>query len=365
MSLKNKKVWIDIEEPKTGIMFNSLIRKFTEEGAQILITARDYDSTWDIMDDLGYEYHRIGKHGGERLEDKLKTYIDRLSELLPLIIDFHPDFFVTFSSVEGARIAFGLQIPSIGFNDEPRNGPVCKLLLPYMDKIITPGCIPKELYFNLHLSPDRILPYNGIDEIAWLSSYVPNQSVLSKFDVEPGKYVLMRSEPTFASYFIDKLVPEETYLAKYFPALISEFPEHKFLLLVRTNKQEIWLNDALKDYLDNPNVRITRYLPNIVDLCFFASLVISGGGTIVRESSLLGVPSLEYFPGDTAPQETFLIENGFPMEHIRETESLIKRALEILHEGPIKGRFDLSFKAKLKQFENPNEICFDYVKNNI
>jgi len=40
--------------------------------------------------------------------------------------------------------------------------------------------------------------------------------------------------------------------------------------------------------------------------------VISGGGTLVRESSLLSVPSIEYFPGDSAPQETFLLNSGFP-----------------------------------------------------
>ena len=50
----NKKIWIDIEEPKTGIMFKSLIDKFQSEGLEILITARDYDSTFQILEESGY-----------------------------------------------------------------------------------------------------------------------------------------------------------------------------------------------------------------------------------------------------------------------------------------------------------------------
>ncbi|TFF97974.1 MAG: DUF354 domain-containing protein, partial [Promethearchaeota archaeon] len=40
------KVWIDIEQPKTARMFQSLIKMFEKEGLELLITARDYDSTY-------------------------------------------------------------------------------------------------------------------------------------------------------------------------------------------------------------------------------------------------------------------------------------------------------------------------------
>ena len=52
MVISQKKIWIDIEEPKTGVMFNSLIHKLQSEGAELLITARDYDSTFQILEDL-------------------------------------------------------------------------------------------------------------------------------------------------------------------------------------------------------------------------------------------------------------------------------------------------------------------------
>lgn len=365
MSLFNKKIWIDIEEPKTAIMFNSLMKKFQKENAELLITARDYDSTFQILDDLDIEYQKVGKHGGEKLEDKLETYINRLTELFPFVSKFNPDYFITFSSVEGARISYGLKIPSIGYNDEPRNVPVCKLIFPYLDKIIIPACVPEKLYVNLHANPDKLIKYNGIDEIAWLSEYEPNPKILDKNSLEKGKFVIIRSEPSFASYFINKLKPEESLISQFFPPIFMKFPNLKYFLIVRTEKQEMYLKKKLKDYINNSNIEISRYMPNMVDLCYYSALVISGGGTIVRESSLLNVPSIEYFPGETAPQEHFLIDNGFPLIHIKECAEIVKKAIEILSSKPGANRFNTSFKEKIGKFENPNNICFKFVKENL
>ncbi|MHA1583997.1 MAG: DUF354 domain-containing protein [Promethearchaeota archaeon] len=365
MSLQGKKIWIDVEEPKTGIMFKSIFRKFQDAGAELLITARDFDSTHKIMDDLGIKYLKVGKHGGADIQEKLKTYIDRLSELFPIITKEKPDFLVTFGSVEGTRIAYGLQIPSIGFSDEPRSVYVSKLYFPYIGMLITPDCIPIEQYNALHATNDRIIRYNGIDEVAWLRHYQPNREILKKFNVEPGKFVLMRSEPTFACYFVDKLKPNETFIAKYFPEILKECPEQTYFLLVRTEGQEKWLKEQLKDYLPNKKIQITRYLPNIVDLCFYASLVVSGGGTIVRESAMLNVPSIEFFPGESAPQEKWLVKNGFPMEHIRKTEEIISRCIDIIKQGPSEDRFTSQFKKHIMEFEDPNQLCFNYVVKKI
>jgi predicted glycosyltransferase len=366
MSLKNKKIWIDIEQPKTAVMFHSLIKRFENEDSNLLITARDYDSTYQILDDNNIVYKNIGKHGGGKLEDKLETYINRLKALFPIVKKFSPEYFATFLSLEGTRIAYGLQIPSIGINDEPRNEPVCKLIHPFIENVITPECIPIEWYTRLHADPEKIIRYNGLDEIAWLSEYKPHPHILDKFDLKKGNYLLIRSEPVKASYLIDKLKPDETMISEFLPGIYKEFPNHTYLLLVRTDLQEQFLLKKLKEIRKGNNILITQYLPNIVDLCFYGALIISGGGTIVRESSLLNVPSIEFFPGDSAPQEKFLMENGFPLQHIQDNEELIESAIEILDKGPSPERFQIDlFRESISKFENPIEICFNVVKKNL
>jgi len=366
MSFTGKKIWIDIEQPKTAVMFKSLFKRFEKERFDLLITARDYDSTYQILRDSGIEFNEVGKHGGDKLEDKLETYIDRLKALFPLVKNFIPDYFVTFLSVEGTRIAYGLKIPSIGMNDEPRNEPVCKLIHPFIEKIITPECIPIELYIKLHADPNKIIRYNGLDEIAWLSEYIPNPHILDNFELEKGKFLLIRTEPSNACYLIDKLKPDETMISEFLPPIFKQFPNYKYLVLVRNHRQKQFLTKKLKAFEEKKNIMITQYLPNVVDLCFFGALIISGGGTIVRESSLLNVPSIEYFPGDSAPQEKFLIKNGFPLEHIKDPKVIVQRAIEILNQGPSLNRFKINiFRESIKRFENPIEICFNHVINRL
>ena len=185
------------------------------------------------------------------------------------------------------------------------------------------------------------------------------------FDLQKGEYIIMRSEPSTACYFINQLKPYKTLLNQIFPPIYQEFPDHKYFLLVRNSKQEQFLKTKLNKYSQENNLIITRYLPRLDDLCFYSGLVISGGGTIVRESSLLNVPSIEFFPGETAPQEHFLKNNGFPLEHIRKIDRIVERSIQILNKGGKRERFSMAFKEKIEKlfetvarwlFRNPIKV---------
>ena len=54
MDFTEKKIWFDVEEPKTAVMFKSLFKMFQNMGAELFITARDYDSTYKILDEKYY-----------------------------------------------------------------------------------------------------------------------------------------------------------------------------------------------------------------------------------------------------------------------------------------------------------------------
>jgi hypothetical protein len=360
MGLEGKKVWVDLEHQKGGIMLNSLFKRLEANGCELIYTARDFGNNIQVLDELGIPYILVGKHGGETLEGKLYASLQRCLDLIPIVKEFQPDHYVSFGSVEGTRVAFGLRIPSIFFNDEPRSAAVARLTLAIIDHVITPACIPADEYIKLGATPEKIVQYNGIDEIAWIAPYEPNPAVLDELDLQKGEYVLMRTEMTHAEYLRDKMRPEQTYIVDFFPQIYREFPNHKYFLLARTDLQYDWMVEQFKDY-DQDHVIVTKFVPRLQDFIFYSALITSGGGTIVRESALMDVPSLEFFPGETAWQEHFLADNGFPLYHIREPDAIAEKAIEILGTLPGPGRFTEAYKERLADYENPNDVCYKYI----
>jgi predicted glycosyltransferase len=249
------------------------------------------------------------------------------------------------------RISFGLQIPNIMFNDEPRSFGPCKMTFPYVDKIIVPLCIPLEWYLEYGLKEEMIIRFNGIDEIAWLSEFVPNPQILTDLNLEPEHYVICRTEPTEAGYLIDKLAPYQTHLTEILPDLIKQTTDFKYLILTRNNNQFDYLNKFFSRYKLKNTVSIYKGLDNLTNFMYYAKMVMTGGGTMVRESALLGVPSIEFIPLITYPQEQYLINNGYPLIHEKDTKNIITEALKFLE-----GDFKINTFQKIKSLENPINI---------
>jgi predicted glycosyltransferase len=346
------KIWLDFCEPKSVTMLKPLYEKLANDH-DVFITARDFDSTHYLLDRWGIDYIPIGKYGGGTLKLKLLAYSDRLSKLTKIIIKKEPDFLFCITSPEALRISFGLQIPNIMFNDEPRSYGPCSTTFPYVNQIIVPKPIPLEWYLSYGLKEEKIIRFNGIDEVGWLNphDFKPNQKYIEALDLKKDRYVVCRTEPTKAGYLIKKMKPYETQLTEILPELLNQTEETKFLILTRNEEQFKFLKRFFNTYIKKDQIRIQRGLSNLAHVMYFAKAVISGGGTMVRESALLGVPSIEFFPLETYPQEQFLIDNGFPLLHIKETEQILSKANEFITKD-----FKIDTKEKINALENPIDI---------
>jgi len=330
-------------------MLRPLYEKLIEDN-EVFITARDFDSTFYLLDNWGIDYIPVGKYGGALLIDKLKAYSDRLSRLINIVNEEKPDFLLCITSPEALRISFGLKIPNIMFNDEPRSYGPCMTTFPFVDQVIVPKCIPLEWYLQYGLKEEKIIRFNGIDEVGWLSDFNPNSNVLKNLDVNAEHYIVCRTEPSKAGYLADKMEPHDTQLTEILPDLINKTPNLKYLIITRNDEQYNYLKKIFKIRTERKNVSIYKGLDNLADTMYFAKLVISGGGTMVRESALLGVPSIEYFPLDTYPQEQFLIDNNFPLIHEKDSRLIIENALNF-----IEGDYKINTTEKINVLENPIE----------
>lgn len=305
------KIWFDLCEPKAVKMLHSLYDRLASEHT-IKITARDFDATYALLDAWNMPYLRIGKHGGNTLLGKLRSYADRLEKLITFAAEEKPDLLFGLATPEGLRVSFGLQIPNIIFNDEPRSVGVVKLSLPFADHLIVPASIPIEWFTQYGISLDKIHRFHGIDEVAETVNFTPDPTTIKKYDLSPEQYIICRPEQTAAQYHMKSLKEGETRLTTIIDPLVKVMPDMRFLFVPRNPTQRKFLE---KHYRGNQQVEFFDYLDPIEQFLFHAKLVVCAGGSFVRQSALMNVPSVEYFPLGLYPQEKFLIENGFPLMH--------------------------------------------------
>ncbi len=353
------KIWLDFCEPKSVTMLRPLYEKLMKDN-DVFITARDFDSTYYLLNKWGVDYIPVGKYGGRTVLRKLESYSKRLSELIEVISKEKPEFLFCITSPEALRISFGLQIPNIMFNDEPRSYGPCSTTFPYVNQIIVPKCIPLKLYLEYGLKEEKIIRFNGIDEVGWLSDFKPDENVLNYLNLTKDYYVICLTEPTKAGYLANKMKPNETQLSEIIPELLQHTSDFKFLIITRSEEQYNFLKLKFKEYINVDTVRIYQGLDNLAQIMYFAKLVITGGGTIVRESALLGVPSIEFFPLETYPQELFLMDNGFPLKHFHLAKDSVNQAIKYLESN-----YKIDTFEKIRKLDNPIEIGITKFKERI
>jgi hypothetical protein len=357
------KIWLDFCEPKSVIMLRPLYNRLIADH-EVFITARDFDSTYALMDEWGVPYYKIGNYGGADLMGKLRSYADRLKDLIDVVDQEKPDFLFCITSPEAIRVAFGIKLPHIMFNDEPRSYGCSALTLPFVQHVIVPKPIPIEWYLPYGIPSEKIVQFNGIDEVAWLNKedFTPSSQYAQDLGLDEGQYIVCRTEATQSyAHLEDRMQSHETLLTEVIPQLRQYFDETnqnlKILILTRYQEQFDYLSTIFASEIDTRILILRQHVAHLADIMYYAALVLSGGGTMVRESALLGIPSIEFIPTETYPQEQFLMENGFPLVHKKTVEEIIESCKNYL-ENPSK----IDTHALIDNLENPILIGLNLFK---
>jgi predicted glycosyltransferase len=150
---------------------------------------------------------------------------------------------------------------------------------------------------------------------------------------------------------MDKMKPHETLLSEIVPKLMQNYPEYHYLLIPRNQPQYNSLSKQFEKEISTGQIILRKGVANLAHIMYYAKIVLTGCGTMVRESALLGVPSIEFFPLDTYPQEQFLIENGFPLKHVRKPDEVLNAIQSYLEKD-----HRINTTDKVNGLENPLTI---------
>lgn len=332
------KVWIDITNAPHVHFFKGVIRELEKTGHEVIITTRRFDGLTDILDMLGFDYYVVGKHGGATLEGKLLASAERVYKLSKLIIEEKPDLALYKHSVEAPRVAFGLQIPSIGFVDNETAVAQNKLILPFTKLLIYPKAIDAYDLLKCGADPNGMKPINGFSELAHLYGFKPDTGVLRQLGLKKNGYIVMRTEPVKANYFNG---PEKSVLEDVIPLL----PEMPIVLFPRTEEQK-------KRFERFDNVIIPERPLDSLSLLYYARLMIGAGGTMNREAIALGTPTISTYPGKLLAVTKWLVELGLEFHSTDPVEVAdIAEKLTFLN-----GSYRNYLRSVVSGMENPMEV---------
>ena len=314
------KISIDINHPAHVHFFKNFIWNLKKKGHDVLITASDKDVTYALLDELGFQYCKMGRYGKSIVEKFVNIPVMN-SKMWTAVKDFCPDVFVGLASVRAAHTAFLMRKKCFNFDDTENGTAELKLYLPFVHRVCTPSCYKKEI------GPKQIR-YPGYHELAYLhpNYFKPDPAILSSLGVgRQEKFVIMR----FVSWQAVHDVGHQGITLENKRKAVEEFSRHAKVFIT----SEAPLPKDLEPYkIKIPSSRIHHAL-------YYASLFYGESATMASECAILGTPAI-YLDDDGrgyTDEEEQLYGSVFNFtESFSCQERSIARGVELLCEKDVK-----------------------------
>ena len=111
------KIWIDLTNSPHVNFFKPFIKKWQNDGHEIIITTRDLANTIELIKQNNWNYKELGVHGGKGLFRKIIRFPQRVISLFLYLLKNKPDISISHSSFESPITSWLLRVPSIYLND--------------------------------------------------------------------------------------------------------------------------------------------------------------------------------------------------------------------------------------------------------
>jgi predicted glycosyltransferase len=335
-------VWLDSVTPKDSLLVYSLLPSLHARGYETLVTAKKQTQTTDILDLLDVDYTAVGEYGGT-LEEKLRAEQKRTLQLLDLFdkVGFAKVLW-THGDVGAIRTAFGLKMPIVYSNDTLHAFDVARLVCPLVDWLIAPLAFGKS-WSKFGIPRKKIVLYDGVEEVAWLQKPTFPQPKFLQDLAKKEHVVLFRNVEYKASYCKNVEVDPWKLLEK-----LSEIGTIVYLPRYEEEKEKL---KDLKNVWIPPKPVLTAQLIPYVDL------TVGSGGTICRESALMGIPTVNFHFWDAIAK--YLHSKGFPIKRMTNLAAIVKHAEKVL-----KGtRKQVRVKQALERLESPVPPAVKYIQS--
>jgi len=295
-----KSIWLDLDNSPHVPLFRPVIDEFNRRGIDCVITARDFAQTGNLLEFWGIPFEMIGRHGGRNKIKKIANLLVRARQLKSYMRDKPVDIALSHGSRTQLVAARGLGIRSILMLDyEYTESRIFNYLSTYL---LIPEYIPDSRLHSVNISLDKTVRYPGFKEQLYLNDFSPDPEFRKKLGVSRDKILVTIRPAAMAGNYHDAL--SERILLEIVGRLSGREDVH-ILIVSRAAEDRKLLQDHFGDKIN--------FLEGVVDglqLIWSSDVFISGGGSMNRESALLGVPTYSIFTGRKPYLDEYLQQKG-------------------------------------------------------
>lgn len=285
--MKIRNVWIDLDNSPHVLIFRPIIGELQARGVNVSITARDFAQTIQLLELYGISFKKIGRHGGKNKIYKILNLLHRAFQLYQYARKKTFDLALSHGSRTQLIAAKFLSIQSILMLDyEYTEHWIFNNFSTYL---LIPKHIPdlrlKQVNFNLA----KIIRYNGFKEEIYLPDFKADRDFRLRLNIDKDKILIVIRPPGMVGNYHDSL-SEKLFLLLLDKILLEK---NAYPLVVSRTKED-------RQLIYNKYNNKVKFLEKTVDgiqLIWNSDIFISGGGTMNRESALLGIPTYSIFTG--------------------------------------------------------------------
>lgn len=276
-------MWIDLENSPHVPFFLPWIAWLRGEGNRVLLTARDLSQTHELLSLHRLEFTPIGGHAGGGLFGKGLRGVGRALALASWARSRGISLALGHGSRAQVLAAKMLSIPSVTFVDY--EFVALRLFGLLCDEVYFPDAVSPDVLSARGIPNARLVSYPGFKEQVYLDPQsdrpIPEAPplILVRPPARLAHYHSAQSELLYGRLLV-RLAEEAAHCRVLFlPRYASDGPE-----ILRLSER-------------HPHFELAREAQDGRALLLRASLVASGGGTMIREAAILGVPAASIFGG--------------------------------------------------------------------
>lgn len=296
-------IWIDLENSPHVPFFLPIIRELRSRNIEVILTARDFAQTKQLVLDANLDATIIGEEAGDNRLRKSAALLVRAVKLAWHLRGMKIDLAVAHGS-RGLLLASKMLLvrSMILYDYEGANVGIFNKLASH---VMTPAVIPQSKLALLGLPPERSLRYSGLKEEVYVTEFVPDVSFARSHGLEAEKITISVRPPSHTAHY------KSDASFSLFEAImlkLSHREDVRVLISPRTTAQSDEIKGAT--FFNPARMIVLDRAVNGLDLLYHSDLVIGGGGTMNREAAVLGVPVVSIFKGESGAVDESLEREG-------------------------------------------------------